>query len=105
MFAVVILKIHTVLINIFFSYPFAEISNNNFGFSFFNSHNTHTSIFYLTFKYITLTIFFIGIGIFCYLVYKAYKENKKHKDFYQTHHVHVNPEDIAQYTTKPIQNK
>ncbi len=100
MFALITLKIHTILIDKIFSTPFSVISNNYAGFSFFNSNDEHTSIFYLTFKYITLTIFFIGIAIFCYLVYKAYKENNKHKNFYETHHIGVTAEDIAQYSMK-----
>ncbi len=100
MFALITLKIHTILISKIFSSPFSIISNNYSELSFFNSKDEHTSMLYLTFKYITLTIFCVGIALFCYLVYKAYKENKKHKNFYETHHVGVTAEDIAHYKTK-----
>ena len=100
MFALITLKIHTILIDKIFSSTFSVISNNYFGFSFFNSNDEHTGVFYLTFKYTILTIFCLGILIFCYLVYKAYKENKTHKNFYETHHVNITPEDIEQYKTK-----
>ena len=99
MFALITLKIHTILINKIFSSPFLIISNNYLGLSFFNSKDEHTSIFYLTFKYITITVCCIGIALFCYLVYKTYKESKKHRNFYETHHVNIKAEDIAQYKT------
>lgn len=104
MFALITLKIHTVLIDKIFSSPLSVISNNYFGFSFFNSKDESTNIFYITFKYITLTIFLAGIAYFCYLVYKAYKENKKHKNFYETHHVGITPEDIQRYRHKTDQS-
>ncbi len=100
MFALITLRIHTILIDKIFSSPFSVISNNYAKFSFFNSNDEHTSALYLTFKYITLAIFVFGIAVFCYLVYKAYKENKKHKNFYETHHVGITVEDISQYRTK-----